>query len=1170
MTSSIINERYVLQQELGRGGMGGVFVAQDRLTHQQVALKRIQVAPRDLRFSSQGTGDERVALAREFQMLATLRHPQIISVLDYGFDAQQQPFFTMELLTDARPLFVLGQRVSLALAYPWLVDLLQALAYLHRRGILHRDLKPENILLLADGRLKVLDFGLAVARDLQGEIGVAGTLDYMAPEVLLEGAPEPASDLYAVGVLIHQLLTGAHPFPADSTAEFVTRTLTETPNLEVLMQALEPNSPAVRNIVSKLLIKNPADRYPSALAVLQDLATAMDEELPPERFVVRESFLQAATFVGRETELHTLQTAYQQAAEGTGQGWLIGGESGVGKSRLLDELRNWALVQGALVLRGDAVEQASFPYQLWRDAVRRLLLTTELSDLEAGVLKAIVPEIDTLLGHPVPDVPRLSGTDEQQRLSLTIIDLFRRQTRPMLLLLEDLQWTGESLVVLQQLNKSMVQMPLLIVATYRDDERPDMPDALPSMQTLMLPRLTKSDIGTLAAVMMGQAAQQDELVDMLDRQTEGNVFFLVEVVRALAEDAGHLEAIPLMARPDSVLTQGMQTLLQRRLERVSMVYQPFLELAAVAGRYLQPEVLDVLRQRAQIDFALDDWLYACAEAAVLEVDEGRWRFRHDKLRETVLARVDAAFRPNLHRQVAEAIEAVYVEKDALAQTLLEHWRQVGDPEKEYKYCYMAADYMLSRTGEFATATNVINQGLTKVTQGSTEWIQLSNLLAIILQKTGNLEQAETLARHVMDATHDQELYEAYVNSVSTLGIICHIRSDFEQATDLFKEGLAVSRRFADMKLMANMYNNLGINAMRQKKLAAAYECFQQSLVGHWQLGITDRVAKNLLNLGGALGNANRDLEAVKYIERARTLFGELGMHIDVAKCNLDLGSSRFKLGQFGEAAQSIHQSYQVFESTGDRYMIAYSLHNLGRVYQYGDSRDYQRAMTLHHQALEIFGQLQNRYMMAWCWHSLGRVNLKLNNFESAAYLLQKSREYFEEFQNEFGLAWTLLDIGTLRIRMGEMEQAQQNLLQSLKIHQKANDIFGSIHCLNQLGEFALRYNEPESAQQYFVQSLQYALKAPFRQLMFEAVLGLAQTMTLKGETQRASYLYALLGQQPRLNPDLVTGLNHAKLQSLDEGNVSYYDEVLAKKNARDFNAVVEDVLTELAPPADNA
>jgi len=161
-TTHTIGRRYVLNDHLGTGGMGAVYRATDRLTGQTVALKRVIASPGDLTFTSKAeSGSSLLALAAEFRTLSSLRHPNIISVLDYGFDEAQNPYFTMEYLPDAKTIIQAGRGRTQQEQIDLILKMLQALVYLHRRGILHRDLKPGNVL-VTNGQVKVVDFCLSI------------------------------------------------------------------------------------------------------------------------------------------------------------------------------------------------------------------------------------------------------------------------------------------------------------------------------------------------------------------------------------------------------------------------------------------------------------------------------------------------------------------------------------------------------------------------------------------------------------------------------------------------------------------------------------------------------------------------------------------------------------------------------------------------------------------------------------------------------------------------------------------------------------------------------------------------------------------------------------------------------------------------------------------------
>jgi len=144
--NNLIGGRYILHEELGTGSHGAVYRATDRLTGQMVALKRV-TAPLG-QFEAAAEDDLRLTLANEFQMLASLHHPHIIGVLDYGFDAQRQPYFTMEYLHDAQTILQAGAGKPVAAQVELLIQVLEVLVYLHRQGVLPRDLKQSNLLVV--------------------------------------------------------------------------------------------------------------------------------------------------------------------------------------------------------------------------------------------------------------------------------------------------------------------------------------------------------------------------------------------------------------------------------------------------------------------------------------------------------------------------------------------------------------------------------------------------------------------------------------------------------------------------------------------------------------------------------------------------------------------------------------------------------------------------------------------------------------------------------------------------------------------------------------------------------------------------------------------------------------------------------------------------------------
>ncbi len=681
-----VGNRYVLLDALGGGGMGAVFRAYDRLSNSVIVIKSLLVEPAVLDMLSSTGIDLRVSVTREFQLLATMRHPNIVSVLDYGFDAHGQPFFTMEFLDNAVTIKEYAHTLDRHPLMELFWQALQALRYLHRRGIFHCDLKPDNILVLPDGTVKLLDFGLATVRGQFNERHMFGTLPYLPPEVLNGHQHRESSDLYTLALILYELLHGSYPFPTAVLDDLVAAIRTE----RVAVENLDIDD-AVKTILDTLLSKSPEARYPDVDAVIHAYAQLTEKPMPPEAAAVQNSYLQAARFIGRDAELEQLTTLLKTMISGQGSAWLVAGESGVGKTRLLEELRVRALVRGVKVLRAQASTVASATYRFWRDPLRILLLDTAITDLEASVLSTVIPDLAQIIGRTITPAPEIDPAAAKDRLFNVITAVFRRQNLPILLLLEDLQWADDSLIVIQRLQQIAADQRLLIVGSFRDDERPQLPQEVPGMQRIKLRRLPAADIAELTVSILGpQSGRRDDLITFLHQQTEGNVFFMVETLRALAEEAGQLHAVGAIDLPENLMTIGVRDVVQRRLERIASEDMHLMHLAALVGRNLDLQLLQLLAPPTEVNA----WLERCA--VVFEVQATGWRFAHDKLREGVLQTISIHENTSLHSQIAHALEQVYGDDPDHTAQQAYHWGQAGNNEREAHYALLAGQQALKQ------------------------------------------------------------------------------------------------------------------------------------------------------------------------------------------------------------------------------------------------------------------------------------------------------------------------------------------------------------------------------------------------------------------------------------------------------------------------------------------
>ncbi|MEM9775480.1 MAG: protein kinase, partial [Chloroflexota bacterium] len=991
----IINGRYVLQDKIGVGGMGAVYKATDRLTGQTVALKQVNMNHELMRFDSTPYDEIlsrlRMILAKEFQVLAGLRHPHIISVLDYGFDEKQQPFYTMTYLSKSQTILEAGKNLSYNEKVSLIEQLLQGLAYLHQRGILHRDIKPDNVLVV-NGTVKLLDFGLSQKHGDKGDIG--GSPQYMAIELIEGDKASQESDLYAVGVLLYQLMTAKHPF-GQFNSDFYGRLYSIEPDWSTISESLYP-------ILSSMLDKSAAKRPQSAIEVLNNFAEFFGVTTPRETDEIRESYLQAATFIGRQSELTELKTGLIQAQNNQGVVYLLGGESGVGKSRLLDEFRTHALVAGWQVLTGQEIAEEGVPYQLWQNIVLRLALNTELNDLDAGILQEISPAVSKSLGRFISSLPNLAGPEGEQRLMLTFISLLKRQTNPILLILEDLHWSLESLSPLKQIIKVLDQLSgIMVVGSFRDDERPHLPSEIPEAKLLKINRLDKQEISQLSEAILGKVSSRSEIVSFLSQETEGNTFFIVEVMRALAEDAGHLLEIGETTLPKEVLTSGMDALLQRRINKVFASNLPLLQLAAVAGRQLDLNLLQSLLP----DIDIDEWLQNVSDAAIITIRADQWLFSHDKLRQATLALLPHDHLQRAHQKVAITIEKIYSNDVNTFPNLLAHWRAAGNSEKELNYLLPVAQRLVSVSGDYTQAQVLAKRGLSRLSTTDLRRIELLNLLADIYTQRAEFANGEQAANEAYALAKTNQDMAGQAKSLNILGVISREQSQYSRAKAYFQKALVKGKAANDIMSKALSLVQLGVVAEFQKDYEIAKSFFKQSLSLSQAINDLAGITQCYFYLGMLEAQHHNNFEvSLDYSRKSLEIHQQLGNQRSISKIFTSMGIDYASMGQYAIACDYFQKSLAIKETLGDPGGIAHTYLVLGESHFF-EGVDYRQALSCHEQALEMKIELNALSMIGIVYGYIALCHCALGDYPSA---VQAALSHFElqetiEFDKSNGL-----------------------------------------------------------------------------------------------------------------------------------------------------------------------
>ncbi|WP_437765334.1 protein kinase [Sorangium sp. So ce281] len=726
---------YRIIERLGQGGMGVVFRAVHDLTGEEVAIKTVRGV---------NDADHLAAIRRETRVLRRLNHPGIVRFLDEdvtgGVPWVAMPLlrggtlrdriaatFPKDALMEAAITVPVQGSGSVAASVRLRTDgsaasadarslgpmltlirrLCAPLAYLHGEGLVHRDLKPANIVLQDDERPVLVDLGIAVhfggaGREELDVDPLAGSLAYTAPEQL-QGEPVDArTDLYALGCILYECVTGRPPFVGDASSLCKQHRSASPRRPSALVTGLPA---ALDDLILTLLAKNPQRRVQYATDVATKLvalgAAAERDEGPPPRV-----YLYRPVLAGRTDAVCKLQVMAQRAAsERRGAIALVRGESGSGKTRLVREVSR-ATAQG-LPLRvfsgvciapgaGEAGATAAMaaPLQPLRTTLLAAIDQARASETDADrlfggrreVLAAYVPELRAL-GSPSEPAP-LPPSQARKRVVSALRETLRAlaEARPLCLLLDDLQWADDlTLALLDAFARAEPDERggVLIIGTYRMEEtRPELEDIgqIPGATSIQLDKLAARDIEDMVVGMLSPSMPPRTVLDVLIRNANGNPFFVAEYLRA-ALDAGELQreqgggfsfkgrgaaALASLQIPDT-----LDELLGRRLDLLDAEARVLAAWAAVLGQELDDELLFAgpLGQDATTEAVAE----LRARRILEETETARLCFVHDKLREKAYSQLDPEARAALHQRAGEALEA----RGAEAPVLAHHFAGAG-------------------------------------------------------------------------------------------------------------------------------------------------------------------------------------------------------------------------------------------------------------------------------------------------------------------------------------------------------------------------------------------------------------------------------------------------------------------------------------------------------------
>ncbi|MHB2016692.1 MAG: protein kinase domain-containing protein [Candidatus Xenobia bacterium] len=710
---------------LGRGGFGTVYRVEHPQTGVVAALKWLHLiqARRD-----------RLRFEREVEITSGLRHQNLVRMLGWG-EFQGIPFSVMELVEGKTLREIIVARPIGTVTRDWRVrvhelgtPLFSVLQYIHNLTIVHRDIKPDNIYVAEDGVPRLGDFGLALAPSDVTRDSAAGTMAYMAPELFMGEEPDRRSDMYSLGILLMELILGHLPFAGPGEVK--------------PLREFDPSLPeALEAVLARMTANSPESRYFAVSQACCDWLQALGQwtaRLTHLSLPVESSTYDVVQprFVGRSTEQAELRRVFNQAHRGSFQVVLVEGVAGSGKTRLVSRFVR-SIVEHFRLLVGRAMEDRSTPYEaLVAPLTEGLSTLPEDAPVDRTLLDRILPGFarrETSRSWSLQETPGSLRARIYEEIRRLLLWMARKET--LVLVLEALQWAdAPTQEALEYLTRASMDSPwrrpdqaplepvrLMVIATYRPEEVDSgslLHRWLLASTLVTLEPMGSSDLEEMAqsALGLGEEPLPPQLAAVLEGESAGNPFFLIEVLNSLLhervltleqsawlwhEDAwqGWCGRLSRGDTPSSL--ERIRRVILRRMEGLPDAHRPVLWASAmVRGRFSYEELLEVCRSDSSDRVVLDavDRLVSMRVLSEARTERGVWyAFANQKVQQFVLSDLSQTRRFALHRRWAEVLEkeleqgAADADLSGLTMRLLEHCEETQGWGLAARYVVEAAE-----------------------------------------------------------------------------------------------------------------------------------------------------------------------------------------------------------------------------------------------------------------------------------------------------------------------------------------------------------------------------------------------------------------------------------------------------------------------------------------------
>lgn len=1102
----LIDNRFEIIRKLGEGGTGEVYLARDKLKDKELVIKFL---------TRSESGEELLHLKKEFLSMTKLTHPNIVKVYDFVLKKENTSYFTMEYVAGDDFVKTIGNLDDkYSCFYSLVAQICRVLEFIHSHGVVHCDIKPSNILVTTGKQsspfAKVLDFGMVEYVDIISK-GMRGTIEYMAPE-MIKGMPiDRRADLYSLGVLLYEAVTGKLPFEGTTVLSVLKQHLDKPP---VPPSEYKENIPQkLDQIILKLLNKYPYNRYQSAREVISDIVQISGESVTLEP---QKGQLLSGCFVGREKELSQLENILNKK---TGAVVYINGDTGIGKSRLMEEFRVKAQLNGFGFWKSICREEEGTVYEPMVDILRELVCTVKSKHMNlvreyGDTLAQFIPGLKEKIPGASTGIPAYLPAEQAGKIqlfdSVTQFLVKLSLVEPYVIFIDNICQKNDSIIeFLQYFIRNIGKSKILLCLAFCNDDINKKYKIDESGERILLEKLTRDETNTLVASMLGGHTLSSAHTQWIFEETQGNPLFIQELLKAMVGKTLLFQKGKWVIEENNLgklgVSKTIRDVLRNRLKGMSNKAYGILKTGSVFNGKFK---LNVIRELMNYtDDELFNGIEEILNRQLLREYPDGYSFANPQFREIIYEEIDETARRKLHRSAGEILEKMAGGNvDAVTGELAYHFTRGLDKKKASAFSIIAGKKAKSLYAHRETI-KCFEQAVGLIEKKEDEYCSLLKELGDVYVMVGEYDKAIDRYKELLlcnpgtaantycdmgvayrkkgDLNSAIEFYEKGISGArgknnhqvkariyQEMSWVYQSKSEYDKALDSAYKGLKIAEKNNNLHEMERIYHNLGTINLRKSKFNESAECFEKSLEIKKQIEDLPGEAASYNNLG-VVCSVTGDLDkALQHYRKAFDIYERIKDPAGMARGYKNLGTICYRRSDLAKAREYYEKSLEIEERMGDNAGIAASYNNMGLVY--GKQRKWTEAVDFFKRSLEIKEKLGDIQGVAGCYNNLGSVYNSRGNWEEASKCYEKSLSIKEKIGDPLGIANSLVNLGTVYVNKNKNDRAVTYLQRAEKIGNETGNKRVLLDVYRALGGLYLNVKNTGEAIRYNTNALKLA------------------------------------------------------------------------------------------------